>query len=113
MIQENEIYGRWQLIKIELNSQMMQPKQIDYYLTLTENSVSYNLDVNTCGAYDLTLINNRINYGGGCTKICCDSSYDEIAKYIDYRGDYKVEKNELIISTDSTKIFLHRTMNKD
>jgi len=104
-----EIYGKWQLVKIEVNQETKVPDEERYFLRITEDVIYYNLEVNNCERRGFSLNNNRIKLGsGGCTKICCDGSVDLISNFINYEGEYELKQNQLIITTDSSKIFLER-----
>ncbi len=107
-----KVYGLWKLVKIQTENGTMRPQKRDYILEMTENKIAYNLEVNTCGAFNLTIDNNQIQYSGGCTKVCCDGRNDSIANFIDYRGSYKLNQSQLIITSDKSTIYLKRIKNK-
>lgn len=104
-----EIYGRWKLEKIELNETTLKPLKRDYYLTITDELIVYNLEINGCQTPDFIITPTMINSkNGGCTKICCDGKDDLISNYISYNGQYIIEANQLIITTSNSKIYLSR-----
>ena len=110
--QEAEIYGHWKLIKIEIENEVLTPESIDYFLTITTEKLSYNLDLNKCQVLNFSIIDNQIKFDyPTCTKACCDGRNDSIANFINYRGIYDIQQNQLIITTPESKLFLNRIIN--
>ena len=109
--QEAAIYGHWKLIKIEVNQEVLRPEEQDYFLTITKDLFSYNLEVNKCQTKDFTITNHEINLDSVlCTLICCDGRFDSISNFINYRGAYEVNQNQLIITTSNSKLILERLL---
>lgn len=108
-IPQNPIYSKWQLVKIEVDQQTLTPEKVSYFLNITETSISYNLEVNNCWAGAFSLNENQLNIEGvACTKVCCDGRSDSISNYINYRGNYELQENELIIASSKSTLYLRR-----
>lgn len=108
--QESEIDGQWKLKSVETKSGILTPEQKDYFLTIIADSLSYNLEVNKCWT-TFTLHDDRISYDGlACTELCCDGRNDSISNFIIYNGLYELKQNQLIITTNDSKLFLKRLL---
>jgi hypothetical protein len=107
--QKAEIYGHWKLIKIEIENEVLTPELIDYYLTVTTEKLSYNLDVNKCQSIEFSTAENRLEVKNIMrTEICCDGKIDSISNFIHYNGIYEISENQLIITSADSKLFLER-----
>ena len=58
----SELFGDWQLERIELNDEVMIPTKKNYFLYFSEDWVSYNLEVNSCQTNDFSIQNNSIRH---------------------------------------------------
>jgi heat shock protein HslJ len=106
--QASELEGQWKPNSVQTESGIMTPQAKEYFLTITGNSLSCNLGVNTCkGAF--TLNDNALAIDQVvCTFVCGDGRSDPISKVIHYEGTYDLRQTLLIITTAATKLFLER-----
>ena len=106
--ENNEIIGKWILIKIDFNYQIIQLDNDNYYLNITNEKISYKLEYNTCFSKEYTITKDSINSKYfNCTEICCDTNLD---KKINYNGKYSLTKNDntLIIENEIGIYYLKR-----
>ncbi|HET6243855.1 MAG: hypothetical protein H0V01_11515 [Bacteroidetes bacterium] len=105
----SNLIGKWKLLNIETEEKTIYPQKKDYYLTITKNSLNYNLEINGCGTEDFVISSDEIFLDFPlCTKICCDGRYDEISNYINYNGKYELQDSLLTIFNNKNKIFLKK-----
>ncbi len=116
---DQELIGKWELLKIERGSQTLIPQEAErrlnkgyYYLDITEDGFKYNLEINTCLIMNLEIKDNEIiaEDGSPCTKMCCDDRYSDFYKNLKYTGKYQVSESgsRLIIENDKGKFFFKR-----
>ncbi len=103
-IADPNIYGVWQLEYVESENGMESPG-VDYKLTIRQGLLSFNTDVNECGAANLTIDGMMIEFNKqGCTRICCDGSRDPLGARIDYQGSYILQDDLLRITNLRTYV---------
>lgn len=110
--QSNGLIGKWKLRRIDADNRTLRPvpEVKEYFLTISQTSIAYNLDVNDCwgsivSVSDSTIVLNNT----GCAQVCCDGRVDAIALYINYSGRYTIVHDSLlIISNDKGKFYLKR-----
>ncbi len=108
-VKNDELNGKWKLMKIETSEKLIFPKKVEYFLTISSNRMEYNLDINKCCIENVTFNDGLIKYEMvGCTKICCDGSFDTISKYINYHGSYKVIDSTLKIQNNNGIFYLKK-----
>ena len=101
---EPNLYGKWQLKKVETKSETINPR-LDFFLTISCDWLQYNLDVNTFVVYNLKINKKTISYNlRTCTQRCCDGAIDAIAYYLNYCGNYKMQDSLLIFSNKQGKL---------
>jgi hypothetical protein len=106
---DKNLHGRWQLEKIEMDSLIMKPYMVKYYLDISKNKITYNLDANRVDGDKLSIEDGIIDYQTHkMTDICCDGKYDTLAKFIDYRGAYILNDSSMVISNEQGKYFLKK-----
>ena len=107
----SDLYGDWNLERIELNNEVLVPTKRDYYLYFSEDWITYNLEYNKCQTMDFSIQNKSIRINTiACTKICCDGRTDTISNYINYSGAYIIQNNQLIISNTESIVYLNRAL---
>jgi heat shock protein HslJ len=105
---ETTLAGKWKLQKLEHNDEILIPKK-DYFLTFSNELISFNLDVNKCLSRYFTITDTTIIIESlGCTKVCCDGKNDTISNYINYSGRYTIQDEKLIITNQESTIYLNR-----
>ncbi|HET6243853.1 MAG: hypothetical protein H0V01_10410 [Bacteroidetes bacterium] len=103
------LIGKWKVIKVESQEETIYPQKRNYYLSLSENSINYNLEVNNCGTEDFVINSDEILLGDVyCTEICCDGRHDEISNYLIYSGKYELKDSTLTIFNNKGIIFLNK-----
>jgi hypothetical protein len=104
----DKLMGRWKLLKIDINSTTYLPKATTYILTVKENRIMYNLDVNECYATILSVDDSTISVrDDGCSHIGADGN-DPIATYIDYNGNYTLHDSMLVITNHEETMYLKK-----
>ena len=107
------IYGKWKLEMIEIDQKFLIPEHRDYFLSISKELLSYNLEINKCWTKDFTVNDNLINIQQiACTEIGGDGRLDSISNYINYRGPYEIKENQLIIITTDSKLYLNRVLDE-
>lgn len=109
---QNGLIGKWKLKKVEADNRTLRPVPDvkEYFLTISQTSIAYNLDVNDCWGSIVSVSDSTIVLkDAGCAQVCCDGKADPIALYINYSGRYTlVHDSVLIISNDKGKFYLKR-----
>ena len=109
---QNGLIGKWKLKKVEADNRTLRPVPDvkEYFLTISQTSIEYNLDVNDCWGSIVSVSDSTIVLkDAGCAQVCCDGKADPIALYINYNGRYTlVHDSILIISNDKGKFYLKR-----
>lgn len=104
-----DLYGKWKLIEIEVKGKKANPEKIDYFLTISENRINYNLDLNKCWVDSFSLENDSISFGWiACTELCCDGRFDTISNYLWYAGVYKLQDSVLTITNEKAILRLRK-----
>lgn len=105
----SNINGKWKLLKVETSDKIFYPKKKDYFLSITEKTISYNLEVNNCWTekFEISSEDIFIDYPA-CTKICCDGRSDTISNFLNYHGKYILNEPLLIIENTKAKLYLTR-----
>ena len=94
----DNLLGSWKLIELEVNGIIVYPEIKEYFLTIEEERISYNLDINRCWVDSFSIDNERINYSMvATTKACCDGRFDTISNYLNYSGTYNLQDSVLTI----------------
>lgn len=104
-----ELYGKWKLMEIEVKGKKAYPENINYFLTISENRINYNLDVNKCWADSFSLENDSISFGWlACTELCCDGRFDTISYHLYYAGVYELNDSILTITNEKATMRLRK-----
>jgi len=103
-----ELNGKWKLVKVEINAELIFPEKVNYYLTISDNKVEYNLEKNHCWANILVDNKNIFMNVMACTEICCDGRYDTISNYINYNGEFHLKDSILSIVNNKGTLFLKK-----
>jgi heat shock protein HslJ len=97
------LLGEWKLKELEVNGVIVHPKKIDYYLTIEQDRVGYNLDINKCWVDSFYIDREKIRFSMiACTEACCDGQLDSIPNYLDYSGTYSLQDSILIINNSTS-----------
>ena len=98
--EKEDINGQWKLLQVETTDGILMPK-MDYLVSVQDQKISFNLDVNDCFA-EIEIRNDSIIYDlAGCTKMCCDGDIDPIGAFLNYSGAYSFKKGLLIIQNEN------------
>lgn len=110
----SKLNGKWKLEKVQRVEEVLIPEKKPYYLTFSNDLISYNLEVNKCQTRDFTITDSLISMGySACTRVCCDGRDDPISNYIDYNGSYTIIDTTLIITNKETIFHFNRSTKKE
>jgi hypothetical protein len=102
----SDIYGKWRLEKLVTKTKTVLPNEVEYFLTVSEKSLSFNWENNTCLQGIVSMDDSILNLSAAaCTKIAI---HDSIAVYLDYSGKYKLNNSQLTITNSKGTFYLHR-----
>jgi hypothetical protein len=100
------LYGKWRLEKLVTKTKTVLPNEVEYFLTVSEKSLSFNWENNTCSQGIVSMDDSILNLSAAaCTKIAI---HDSIAVYLDYSGKYKLNNSQLTITNSKGTFYLHR-----
>jgi hypothetical protein len=106
---KEKLQGRWKLQKIEIGNTTYLPKLMDYIMTVSRSTVTYNTDLNSCFTTMQSITDTTISLNSAmCTAVCCDGKNDPIATYIDYNGSYTLHDSLLVITNNEEKVYLKK-----
>lgn len=90
---------------------MFMAKKGRYTCVISEEMISFNLEINRCKSFIKSLDDKELTAEGAmCAEICCDGRTDSISNYINYSGLYEIVDNQLTFNTKKSKVYLKRVL---
>jgi hypothetical protein len=108
-INKNQIRGNWKLDSIVTPKGVTLWGSVDYLLTISDTTLTYNKAINTCSAfYRITTGDSLKLIANGCTKMCCDEEKDYLSIYISYEGKLNFVGNGFTLKNFNGSYYFHK-----
>lgn len=118
---DKDLEGKWILFKIIDNmtgedveiTHKANPEYV-YWMTITDNFVKYNLEINKCENEIIVGKGRTIEfkYFSECTEICCDEEFSKVLTYEECTKYYIKEGKTLIMVSEDRIFYFKRAENE-